>query len=340
MTLCYEPLELHTVHVFRLARSARSIYHNVIAEVEHNGLIGVGEAAPSSYYGESAETVVEALTLFQDRLGEDPSALERIHQRLDRTLDGNWAAKAAVDIALHDLWAKQCGKPLYRLLGLGGMAPPPTSFTIAIDDVEAMQQRVEEEAKEFEVIKVKVGASREEEILGAIREVWRGRIRVDANTAWTAEQAVERIRAIERYDLEFVEQPVEAGDLDGWKYVKDRVGLPIIADESARRLSDIPRLIGRVDGINIKLMKCGGLREALRMIHAARAHGLRIMLGCMIESSVAISAAAHIAPLVDYADLDGNMLTADDPFEGVRTEGGRLILPEEPGLGVRRRSGR
>ena len=338
MNLRHEILELETTHVFRISRSAADRYRNVIAEVEHDGVTGIGEAAPSGFYGENAETVSNALDRFAPLLGEDPFALEIVEERLDRCLPGNYAAKAAVDMALHDLIGKLSGQPLHKLFGLSGMKPLPTSFTIGLDEIEVMQRKVEE-AKEFEVLKVKVGTGREEDILGAIRQVWSGRLRVDANAAWTAEEAIARIRAMEPYDLEFVEQPVAADDTEGWAKVRAHVDLPVIADESARRVGDIPSLVGKVDGINIKLMKCGGLREALRMIHTARACGMRVMLGCMIESSVAITAAAHLSPLVDYADLDGNLLTSNDPFAGVRTEGGRLMLPDRPGLGVTRREG-
>lgn len=191
--------------------------------------------------------------------------------------------------------------------------------------------------KDFKVLKIKVGTDRDEEMLTAIRDETDLPIRVDANTGWTKEQAVENINRLEKFDIQFVEQPIPPGDNEALRFVRERVNLPIMSDESSVNLADLPGLVGCVDLINIKIMKCGGLREALRMIHFAHAHGMGVMLGCMLETSVAITAAAHLSPLVEYADLDGNYLIADDPFEGVTIADGRLILPDRPGLGVRER---
>ncbi|HEX5570613.1 MAG TPA: dipeptide epimerase, partial [Ktedonobacterales bacterium] len=249
----------------------------------------------------------------------------------------NAAAKASVDMALYDLLGKRLGAPVYQLLGLNPDRAPLTSFTIGIDEPAVMARKAKEAAKTYKVLKIKIGTERDLETVRAIREATDVTLRVDANAAWTPKQAIRRIRELEPYDIEFVEQPLPPTDLEGIRFVREHVALPIIVDESCVTESDIPGLVGAVDGINIKLMKCGGIHHALRMIHTARAHHLKVMLGCMIESSLAITAAAHISPLVDYADLDGHLLISDDPWEGVAVEEGRLVLPERAGLGVRPR---
>jgi L-alanine-DL-glutamate epimerase-like enolase superfamily enzyme len=240
-------------------------------------------------------------------------------------------------MALYDLLGKRLGAPVYQLLGLNPERTPLTSFTIGIDEPAAMARKAAEAAKQYPILKIKVGTGHDSEIVRAIREATDATLRVDANAAWTPKEAIRVIRELEPYNIEFVEQPLHPADLDGLRFVREHVNLPIIADESCVSESDIPRLVGAVDGINIKLMKCGGIHHALRMIHTARAHHLKVMLGCMIESSLAITAAAHLSPLVDYADLDGHLLVSDDPYEGVRVEQGKLILPERAGLGVRPR---
>jgi L-alanine-DL-glutamate epimerase-like enolase superfamily enzyme len=246
---------------------------------------------------------------------------------------GNAAAKAALDMALYDLVGKLTGQPVYRLLGLNPERTPVSSFTIGIDTPERMADKAKE-AKDFPILKVKVGTDQDLEIIRAIRDVTSATLYVDANTAWTPREAIRKITELAEYGIEFVEQPVAPEDLDGLRLIRENVPVPIIADESCVTFSDVARVAGCVDGINIKLMKCGGLTEAIRMIHAARALNLRVMIGCMIESSLAITAAAHLTPLVDYADLDGPLLIADDPFQGVRYDHGKLVLPDRPGLGV------
>jgi L-alanine-DL-glutamate epimerase-like enolase superfamily enzyme len=249
---------------------------------------------------------------------------------------GNASARAAISAALYDLMGKRLGLPVYTLLGIDPSHTPISSFTIGIDEPDVVRRKVEE-ATEYPVLKIKVGTERDEEILSIIREVAPdAKIYVDANTVWYPKQAVERIEQLKDFDLDFVEQPVAAHDIDGMRFVRERSPLPIIADESCKTSHDIPRLVGAVDGINIKLAKCGGISEALRMIHTARAHNMQVMLGCMVESSLGISAAAHLAPLVDYADLDGAALLAEDPFTGFSIPGGRIQLGADPGLGVAR----
>lgn len=329
-----EPLDLKLSTPFRISRGTQLVAENVLINLTTDGITGLGEAAPSGFYGEKRATVLAALPFLRARLGEDPFLIEDITEAFDRAFHhGNAAAKAALDMALYDLAGKQLGVPVYRLLGLNPERTPATSFTIAIDTPEVMAEKARA-ATSYPILKIKVGTERDVEIVRAIREVTDATLRVDANAAWTPKQAIATINKLAPYNIEFVEQPVAAGDLDGLKLVRDNVPVPIIADESCMVLDDVARVAGRVDGINIKLMKCGGLHNALKMIHAARAHHLTVMLGCMIESSLSITAAAHLSPLADYADLDGPLLIALDPFEGVRYANGKLLLPDRPGLGV------
>lgn len=330
------PIDLQLSVPFRISREVQYTSSNAIIQIDNNEYTGFGEASPTEYYGESVETTLACISLFAGNLGDDPFAIDDIMRRLDKIIRLNPAAKAAVDMALYDLIGKSLGVPLYKLLGLNPKRTPRTSFTIGLDTPEEMVKKVLV-AKDYPILKIKVGTKRDLEIIKAIRDVTSAVIRVDANTGWTPKEAIKMINALAPYNIEFVEQPVAAHDLKGLKLVRDNVPLPIIADESCVTVEDIPRIADCVDGINIKLMKCGGIYHALKMIHTARAHNLRIMLGCMIESSLAITAAAHLSPLVDYADLDGNLLIDNDPYIGVTVERGKLILPEEPGLGVRER---
>ena len=333
MRLRCEPLELKTKHTFRISREAHDVYHNVLTQIVHEGVVGFGEAAPAGYFGENERQILDILPRESSLLGDDPFQVERIVDRLSDRISSNRAAVASVDIALHDLIGKLLGVPLYALFGLDKDRACQTSFTIGIDTVENIRKKVRE-ASGFPILKVKLGTDYDLEILRAVREETDAVVRVDANGAWSAREAVETIHEIEQYGVEFVEQPVPAEDLDGLAFVKKRVRLPIIADEPVLTARDVPKLARRVDGINIKLMKCGGLREALRLIHVARAHGMSVMLGCRVESSISISAAAHLSPLADYADLDGNMLIVNDPYTGVEVSEGRLVLPDGPGLGI------
>jgi len=337
MRLTSEPLDLPLANPFRIARGVQTSGRNVLLRLHDGEREGLGEAAPSAYYGETRETVEAALARFAEALGEDPLQHEDIMAEAGRLLGKNGAAKAALDMALYDLAGKRLGVPLYRLLGLNPARTPVTSFTLGIDTPVEMARKAEA-ARDHPILKIKVGTPYDVEIVRAIRDVTDATLRVDANAAWTAKRAIATINALAPYGIEFVEQPVAAGDLEGLRLVRENVPIPVIADESCVTLEDVARVAGRADGINIKLMKCGGVAHALKMIHAARAHDLSVMLGCMAaESSLAITAAAHLAPLADYADLDGPLLLASDPFAGVRYERGKLLLPDGPGLGVRPR---
>ncbi|MBF6590199.1 MAG: dipeptide epimerase [Ktedonobacterales bacterium] len=334
MELTAQTLDLKLATPFRISRGVRHTAGNVLVRLEADGLVGMGEAAPSAFYGESRESVMAALSHFSQHLGEDPALIEDILSACERAMGDNAAARAALDMALFDLLGQRLGVPVVTLLGLNPARTPRTSFTIALDTPAEMAARARAAARDYPILKIKLGTDHDLEIVRAIRDVTDVTLRVDANAAWTPKQAIRIIAALGPYNIELVEQPVAKSDLEGLRLVRDNVPLPIFADESCVTLDDIARVAGKVDGINIKLMKCGGLAHALKMIAAARAHHLQVMLGCMIESSLAITAAAHLSPLVEYADLDGALLIASDPFDGVHIERGKLVLPSRPGLGV------
>ena len=306
---------------------------------DDDGLEGSGEAAPNKYYGESEESVVAALAKFAPALERaDPMSLEDCESRIDGVLSGNNSAKSAISAALHDLAGKRLGIPVHRLWGLSAEKCPLSSFTIAIADNDVLAHRVRE-AREYPILKIKLGTDRDREIVRIVREAApEKRLRVDANAAWTPSHAVEMIPFLEEMSVEMLEQPVAREDIDGLRVVREASSIPVFADESCLVATDIPKLAGAVDGINIKLAKCGSLREALRMIFVARAHGLGVMAGCMIESSLGISAIAQMAPLLDTADFDGAALLTDDPYLGATIERGQIRLTDSPGLGAVRRS--
>jgi L-Ala-D/L-Glu epimerase len=252
-------------------------------------------------------------------------------------MTGNNAARAALSTALHDLAGKRLGVPLWKLWGLDAARAPLSTFTIGIDTPDMIRRKVKE-AEEYPILKIKLGLDNDMEILQAIRDVTDRELRVDANCGWTRKQAIRMLPVLEEFGVTVLEQPLPAGDLDGLAAVARASRIPVVVDESCLVAGDIPRLVGLVDGINIKLAKTGSLREALRMIALARAHHLMVMVGCMIESSIGITAAAHFTPLVDIADLDGAALLADDPYAGATIAAGRIRLPDGPGLGVTRRA--
>lgn len=328
-------VELQLKHAWTLSRNTSTSKNNVFVRIERDGVTGWGEAAPNVRYDESWETTMRAID-------EARPIFERadwwhyadLSEAVKQAVHHDSCAKAALNIALYDWVAKKLGVPLYRMLGLDPAKVPITTFSIGIDTPEVMQQKVKE-AEEFPILKIKVGLKNDEEIIRAIREVTKKPLRVDANEGWkTKEEAVEKINWMATQGIEFVEQPMPAMMIEETRWVRERVKLPLIADEAVLSAADIPKLVGAYDGINIKLMKAGGVYEALRMIALARALDFKIMLGCMIESSVAVAAAAHISPLVDYADLDGNLLISNDPFKGLSVKNGKIALPNKPGLGV------
>jgi L-alanine-DL-glutamate epimerase-like enolase superfamily enzyme len=338
--LASEVVTLRTTHPFVIARGGADDNRVVwVRLTDGDGVEGWGEAAPSRYYGETADTVLSVLERLAPALPDDPGDLEVAEARFAALVPKNGAARAALSAALHDLVGKRLGQPLWRLWGLDAARAPCSSFTIGLDTAEKMCEKVAEAAP-YPILKIKLGTDRDEAILRAIRDVTDKPLRVDANAGWTRERALQMLPVLKEYGVEFLEQPLPPDDLDGLAAVQRRGVLPVIVDESCVVATDIPRLAGVVDGINIKLAKCGSLREALRMIATARAHGMLVMVGCMIESSLGITAAAHFTPLVDAADLDGAALTVNDPFVGATIDGGAIRLPLGPGLGVRRRADR
>jgi len=328
MKLTWEALTLELRTTFRIAHGADDRRYNVLARLDE----GLGEAAAVTYHGETQTGIMDYLARVADNLGksDDPFLIEDI---LNGLPVGSQAARAAIDLALHDAWGKRLGQPLYRLLGLDPTRLPLTSFTIAMDEPTVMAQRAQESS--LPIIKVKVGGANDEAMVAAIRKATNAKLRVDANAGWTREQAAAMIPCLAQYDLEFIEQPLPAGDVEGLRWLRaQKFGLPIFADEPVKTARNVAEHAGAVDGVVVKLMKTGGIREALRAIHTARALDMQVMLSCMVESSIGVTAAAHLAPLADYADLDGPLLIRNDRFKGVRYEGARMILSDKPGLGV------
>lgn len=335
LSLSLSTLELPLVHPFTIARGTEEIARTAVFRLEWNGLEGLGETVPIPRYGESVQSV---LAYFNEHAlrADDPYLLdELLHEGIPP------AARCGLDIALHDLIGKDCGKPLYRLFGLDPHKTPLTSFTIGIGDPETTMRKVAE-LGDHPVMKVKLGlgdARQEVETVEMIRSKYTGTIRIDANEGWTAEQSVAVLREMERFDIEFCEQPIEAGHPEQLRYVREHSRIPIVTDEDSLTANDLPKLYGCVDGINVKLAKTGGIRGAIKMIHTARALRMKIMLGCMVESQISATAAAQISPLVDWADIDGPFLTKHDPFTGITYDKGKIVLPQGPGLGVREKAG-
>jgi L-Ala-D/L-Glu epimerase len=299
------------------------------------GVTGLGEGAPIVRYNETAAQGVETLkglaTWFDQA---DPWKYSKLQAELNKKVPAQYAMKAAVDIAVFDWLGKKLGVPVYRYFGLDASDAPMTTFSIGIDTPEVTKQKVRE-AEAYPILKIKVGLHTDEETIAAVRSVTKKPLRPDANEGWkTKEEAVRKINWLEQQGAEFVEQPMPAAALEDMNWIRKRVHIPIIADEACLHPADIPKLATHFDGVNIKVDKCGGLLEAFRMIQIAKSLGLKTMLGCMVSTSVAITAAAHLSPLVDYADLDGNLLIGNDPQTGVKVEKGRLVLPKGPGLGL------
>jgi len=339
--LTWHRRQLHLRHPFNIARvnrSAETRKEVLLVRIEHESRVGWGEAAPIQYYHQSLDSAEAALARAAGLLGTSPFRLEEIHERLWKEIPDQSAAIAAVDGALHDLIGKLLGIPVWRMFGLSPERVPLTSFTIGIDDMDTIARKVRE-AEEYPILKIKVGTPDDETLLRTVRAAAPDKVlRVDANCGWTPENAIDRMRMVAGGRVEFIEQPIPAGNLEAVAVLRNASVAPLFADEDSVGEADVVRCAGKYDGINIKLSKCGGIRPALRMIHAARALGLKIMLGCMVETSVGIAAAAQIAPLVDYVDLDGHLLLADDPFEGIGGARGILTLNDDPGLGIRERT--
>lgn len=326
---------LDLAHTWTIARGSADYKENVFVKLEQGGICGFGEAAPNVRYGENAALTVTrmkaAAPVFEQH---DLFHFEELAAALAETIRDQSCARAGLEMALLDWVGKALQAPLYRMWGLNPARAPLTSFSIGIDSPEVIQAKVEE-AADYPILKIKLGMGDDEAVLGAVRRVTDRPLRVDANEGWlNKEEALEKIRWLADQNVEFVEQPLPAAMVEETAWLRERASLPIVADEAVKTAADIPKVAHAYDGINIKLMKSGGLLEALRMIHLARALDLKIMLGCMIESSLAISAAAQLAPYTDWIDLDGNLLLREDPFRGVRIERGKVLYNELPGLGV------
>lgn len=326
--------ELKLKHAWGLSRGTWTVRRNVLVKIERDGICGFGEAAPIARYNESAESALAFIEKAKPILEKDFWEYHDLWYEIDFLSGGEHAGKCALDMAILDWVCKKLNVPLYRFLGLNKEKTPITTFSIGIDEVKVMQEKVKE-AKDFPVYKIKVGTKDDRKIIEGIREVTDKPLRVDANEGWKSkEEALENINWMAEKGVEFIEQPLPATMLEEQAWLKERSKIPIFADESLMTASDIPKIAHAFHGINIKLMKCGGIQEALRMVSMARTFGLKVMLGCMIETSVGITAGASISPLFDYVDLDGNFLITNDPFKGVETVKGKLILPEKPGLGI------
>ena len=347
LSITHAFVRVRTALPFVIARGGASEYPTVTVRVRdaRDGAEGWGEAAPSRFYGETLESVAGALPRLERALdGCDPWHLDDAERRMRQALRWNASARTAVSVALHDLAAKRLGVPLYRMLGLDPARAPLSSYTIGLAANDAELDARVAGAAAYPILKVKLGSpnggARDVATIRRVRELAPNKVlRVDANAGWTAKVAVRMSALLAELGVEFVEQPVAAGDVDGLRFVRERGAIPVVADESCLDAADVARLAaaGAVDGVNLKLAKCGGLREALAIIATARAHGLLVMCGCMIETSLGITAAAHLAPLLDAVDLDGAALLAEDPYAGATIEGGVVRLPDAPGLGVRAR---
>lgn len=335
MRLSWEPYELQLRHTFTVATYSRTTTPDVQVRIDYDGFTGYGEASMPPYLGQTVESVCAFLDKVDLGRFSDPFQLEDILAYVDSLSPGDTAAKAAVDIALHDLVGKLLGQPWFRLWGLDPAKAPNTTFTIGIDTPEVVREKTRECAGQFNILKVKVGLDNDVEMIRTIREITDLPIAVDANQGWTdREKALDEILWLAEQGVVMVEQPMPKERLDDNAWITERSPLPIFADESIQRLADIPAIKGAYSGINIKLMKCTGMREAWKMLTYARAEGMRVMVGCMTETSCAVSAAAQLSPAVDFADLDGNLLISNDRFTGVTVEGGRLVLPDRPGIGL------
>ncbi len=334
LKLSFKPNELKLRHAFNLARNSRTTTPDVLVQLEYDGIVGYGEASMPPYLGESIESVTKFLGNLDLGQFNDPFRIEEILSYVDGTAPDNRAAKASVDIALHDLLGKIMGQPWYKIWGLSPEKTPNTSFTIGIDKADVVRQKVDE-ASPYKVIKVKMGLDNDKELVEIIRSKTDKPLCVDANQGWTdKEKALDMCHWLKERGCMFVEQPFDKKMIDETAWLRERSPLPIIADEFCQRIPDVMRAYQVYDGINIKLMKSTGLHEAYKMAVLAKSLGMKLMIGCMTETSCAISAAAQLAPMADWVDLDGNLLIANDSFDGVKVVDGKITLTDKPGIGA------
>ena len=334
LALTVKIYELKLKQAWGLSRGTWTIRRNAFVRIEKDGLVGIGEAAPIARYDETAESAAAFIERARPVLERDLSEFALRSAEIAALAPGEHAGKAALDMAILDWAAKRLGVPVWTLFGLDGERPVQTTYSIGIDEVPVMQQKLRE-APEFGVYKIKVGTPADRKIIEGIREVTDKPLLTDANEGWkTKEEALEMINWMADRGVVLVEQPLPADRLEDQGWLKERARIPLFADECLIRPSDLPRIAPYFHGVNVKVMKCGGVQEAVRLAGMARALGLRLMIGCMIETSLGISAAAAVAQLFDHADLDGNLLISNDPFRGVQVEGDRLFLSDLPGIGV------
>lgn len=336
MKMNFFPYELKLKHVFTVASSSRTTTPDVQVEIEYEGVTGYGEASMPPYLGQTVNSVTAFLGKVDLEQFDDPFDLEDILAYVDSLSPGDTAAKAAVDIALHDLVGKLLGAPWYKIWGLNKNKTPSTTFTIGIDTPDVVREKTLEVAGQFNILKVKLGRDNDKEMIQTIRSVSTLPIAVDANQGWKDKRyALDMIHWLKERGIVMIEQPMPKEQLEDIAWVTQQSPLPVFADESLQRLNDVAALKGAFTGINIKLMKCTGMREAWKMVTLARALGMKVMVGCMTETSCAISAAAQFSPAVDFADLDGNLLISNDRFKGVEVIKGKITLNDLPGIGVK-----
>lgn len=334
LELRFTPFTLQLKHAFTLSTSSRTTTPVMLTEIEYDGITGYGEASMPPYLGESHESVTKFLSLLNLSQFTDPFLLVDILQYVDGLMPGNYAAKASVDIALHDLIGKLVGEPFYRLFGLNPALAPLTSFTIGLDTPEIIRQKVAE-AEPYKVLKVKLGRDNDREMVEVIRSLTGKPLCVDANQGWKDRSyALDMAGWLKEKGVIFLEQPMPKEMRDDIAWLTQQSPLPVVGDEAIQNVADLIDNRDVYSGINIKLMKCGGLNAAMKMINVARAFGMKVMIGCMTETSCAVTAAAQLSPLVDWCDLDGNLLISNDPFEGLKIIDGKVSIPEKPGIGV------
>jgi len=337
LTLRFRPYELHLKHVFTLASGSRSTTPVMLTEVEFDNVIGYGEASMPPYLGESHQTATEFLSKVDLSKFSNPFLIEDVLSYVNQIAAGNYAAKASIDIALHDLTGKLLKQPCYKILGLNPDRTPNTSFTIGIDKPDVVRQKVREAAP-YKILKVKLGQGNDREMIETVRSETDKPICVDINQGWKDKKmALEMIQWLKEKGVVFIEQPMPKEMVDDTAWLTQNSPLPVMADEAIQTPADFKKVLGAYSGINVKLMKCGGLRDAYIMIKMAKASGMKVMIGCMTETSCAVSAAAQLSPLADWADLDGNLLIDNDVYEGVTIDDGKLILPDRAGIGIRKK---
>ena len=336
LKLSFKPYELQLKHVFTLASSSRTTTPVMLTEINYEDFTGYGEASMPPYLGESHVTASDFLSKVDLSGFSNPFLLEDIIAYVDQIAPGNYAAKASVDIALHDLVGKMMNQPWHRILGLNPASTPNTSFTIGIDRPDVVKDKVQEAAP-YKILKVKLGHENDREMIETVRSQTNKPICVDVNQGWTdRSKALEMVQWLKEKGVVFVEQPMPKTAVDDIAWLTQNSPLPIMADESVQTLHDFKKITGLFSGINVKLMKCGGMLSAYKMIAMAKAFDMKVMIGCMTETSCAVSAAAQLSPLADWADLDGNLLINNDIYEGVKVIEGKLTLNESPGIGIRK----